>query len=174
MPPVTPRPISIVLSPLRAGSSRPFRASLPSSRGAPSSRAPAPSACSRAATAWPAHPRLRQTRTCSHSFLSCTVDKRSDDAFNDRRHPAGPRAFGEHDGPQPIDAAVQRVVHDHVVVLGHRADLVSRRDEAAANRVFGVLAAPAQALLEYVERRGEDKDPDGAIGAALAHLPRAL
>src|SRR5262249_10223900 len=90
------------------------------------------------------HRRRQRTRTCSHFFLS----KRPHDSSSFGRHRARARAFGEHDGPQTIDARLERVVDDDVVVFADGADLLARRGEAAPDGRLRILAAAAQPPLE--------------------------
>ena len=74
---------------------------------------------------------------------------------------------------QPIDAGLELVVDDDVVVLGERGHLVARHLQPPLNRLLAVLAAAAQPLLEHLERRRQHEDADG-LDAARPHLPRAL
>ena len=85
---------------------------------------------------------------------------------------AQPSPLGENDAPQPIDAAFELVVHDHVIVLGERRGLVARHLEAPLDGLFAVLAAAAQPLLEHLEgRRHARRSPIARCRARTCRAP---
>ena len=72
-----------------------------------------------------------------------------------------------------LDARVEVVVDDRVVVLLEGADLAAARSPVAADRLLVVLRPPAQAPLEHLVGRRQDEDRD-RVRDPRAHLRRAL
>src|SRR5579872_5866266 len=87
------------------------------------------------------------------SLLRSIMGKCPDDGFGVCAHPLQPCALGGENRLQPVRGRLQLVVDDDEIVLGERRHFLSRHLQPALNRLFAVLAAPAQPLLEHRERR---------------------
>ena len=119
---------------------RPCLPSLPSARAARASRCRSSAACSRAAAAGRGRRQRSRTRTrlVRLSGEPLSVLSRNDSTICSAfaAHRPQPRPLGQHDRAQPLDARLELVVHDHVVVLDERGDsaraVASRRCMAAS------------------------------------------
>src|SRR5690554_2395316 len=80
---------------------------------------------------------------------------------------------GADDRNEVADGVLQYVIQYNVVELRHMAHLAARAQQAPGDHVLAVGAAPAQALLQHIERGRQHEHPHG-LRKRLAHLLRAL
>src|SRR5215203_1200647 len=97
----------------------------------------------------------------------------SNDPFRVLADVAQFRALGENDRVQPLDAGLQFVVHDHVLVLDECRHFIPRGLKAALHRFLRILAAATQPLLQDLEGWRQHEDANHILPAE-AHLPGSL
>ncbi len=94
-------------------------------------------------------------------------------SLGDRLHAMRPRSLGCDDLLQPDDRRLEIVVDDDVVVVDVAGRLAPRGLEPPLHLLLGVLAAPAQPLLEHL-KRGRHHEDRRMVDAARLDLPRTL